>query len=278
MHKRREDLEGQFDVMMNVMAGMIDAQSCQPGEPQPTRDYAIHSLAIKLFMHLRSAKTLIAPSEHGYIDHASIAVLTRSSIECFLVMNWLNADGDHSLQTFRYDVWHYAGMKKRSKLYAADDYTKARRQNASDICETLLVQIESSEHYSHYSADQKRSIRKGNWDTGWHWNDLAVAAGLHRIYFTTIYSYLSGYVHSDFISSLQIQQAVQVETQYELALGGVQNGLIILAHLCQLYARVFPAAQSVLDSDNISAEIVKKWYLRADDMDFVYPPEGVAGS
>lgn len=278
MHKRREDLEGQFDLMMNLMAGMIDAQSGQPGEPQATTDHAVHSLAIKLFMHLRSARTLIDPSEHGYIDHASIAVLTRSSIECFLVMNWLNADGDHSLQTFRYDVWHYAGMKKRSKLYAADEYTKARRQHASDLCKSLLVRIESSEHYARFSDNQKKSIRKGNWDAGWHWNDLAVAAGLHHIYFTTIYSYLSGYAHSDFISSLQIQQAVQVETQYELALSGVQHGLIMLAHLCHLYARVFPAAQSVLDADKISIKIVKKWYLRAADMDFVYPPEGVAGS
>lgn len=50
----------------------------------------------KLFRHMCSARSLLEPSpfrnqvipSHSFIDHSSVAVLTRSAIENYLVMTW----------------------------------------------------------------------------------------------------------------------------------------------------------------------------------------------
>lgn len=282
-YERSTELEGEFDVLITLMADMITAQA-RAGYVNvnaPAWSVDLHNLSMKLFKHLCSARALLEPCgfrtptlpPYGYIDHSSVMVVTRSAIENYLVMHWLHANGDAAICTFRHNVWVYGGWKKRSKLFASTKEVKIGKQKAIEDAAALLLLIEASPIYQAYHSDRKKQLRQGNWQAGAPWNQLAEEAGLHRTYFTSIYPYLSGYVHSDFISSMQIGQAADLSTQYDLALSNIQIGLMVMGHFALFYANLFPAAQAVLGGADAGRELVGKWSFKAEDMDFLYTSE-----
>ncbi|MDR9875871.1 DUF5677 domain-containing protein [Pseudomonas allii] len=264
------------------MAEMITAQATQhdPTATPPTWMFSQHDLAKKLFRHMCSARTLLEPCPFqnriippgSFIDHSSVAVLTRSSLENYLVMTWLLSGGNESLQEFRHNVWEYCGWKKRSKLADTTDDARTIRQVAENDASALWPSIQSSPHFQNYTESEQKRLRKGDWGVGWNWNDLAVEAGLHRTYFTSIYPFLSGHVHSDFIGALQNGQAGTLKDQYMLGSGCLQAIVMLIGHFAHHYASLFPPAKNVLLHAGEVREIAEKWNLRAEDMDFLYQP------
>ncbi|WP_166218425.1 DUF5677 domain-containing protein [Pseudomonas atagonensis] len=281
-YQREEELEREFGLLIALMADMITAQAMQhdPTAKNPKWMFSQHDLAKKLFRHMCSARTLLEPSPFhnrtipsgGFIDHSSIAVLTRSSLENYLVMTWLLSGGNESLQEFRHDVWEYCGWKKRSKMAATTDEARTIRQTAKDDAAALWPLIQSSPHFQNYTDSQRKSLRKGDWGVGWNWNDLAVEAGLHKTYFTSTYPFLSGHVHSDFIGAIQNGQASTLQIQYMLGSGHMMVIVMLLGHFAHHYASLFPPAKHVLLGAGEARVIAEKWNLRAEDMDFLYPP------
>lgn len=279
-YERNTEAEGEFDLLLTLMADMITGQArSECGNLNaPAWSVDLHNLSKKLFRHLCSARALLEPCgfstaslpPYSAIDHSSVALVTRSAIENYLVMHWLFAGGDEGIRTFRHNVWEYGGWKKRSNLVAVTDEAKIARQRALEDAARLLPMISAYPAFQTYHPERKKSIRQGNWQAGTNWNQLAEEAGLHRTYFTSIYPYLSGYAHSDYISSLQIGQAVDLPTQYDLALFSINIGLMVMGHFALFYAGLFPAAQVVLSEASAGLELVEKWSLRAEDMDFLY--------
>ncbi|UVM27782.1 DUF5677 domain-containing protein [Pseudomonas sp. B21-021] len=281
-YQREEELEREFGLLIALMADMITAQATQhdPKAEVPGWMFSQHDLAKKLFRHMCSARTLLEPSpfqnqtfpSRSFIDHSSIAVLTRSSLENYLVMTWLLSGGNQSLQEFRHNVWEYCGWKKRSKMAATTNDARTVRQAAEDDAVALWPEIQGSPHFQNYTEAQQKSLRKGDWGVGWNWNDLALEAGLHRTYFTSIYPFLSGHVHSDFIGAIQNGQANNLQDQYMLGSGHLMVIVMLLGHFAHHYAGVFPPARNVLHGAGEARVIAEKWNLRADDMDFLYQP------
>ncbi|WP_241108324.1 hypothetical protein [Pseudomonas sp. MPFS] len=95
-YQRAEELEREFGVLIGLMAEMITAQAEQydPTVDIPKWMFSQHDLSKKLFRHMCSVRTLLEPSPfrnetippHSFIDHSSMAVLTRSALENYLVM------------------------------------------------------------------------------------------------------------------------------------------------------------------------------------------------
>lgn len=282
-YQRMKELEREFDLLIGLMGDMITAQAMlhDPTADSPGWMYSQHDLAKKLFRHMCSARTLLEPSPfqsqtvpaHGFIDHSSVAVLTRTSLENYLVMTWLLSGGNKSLQEFRHNVWEYCGWKKRSKFAATTNEARSARQAAEDDASALWPVIQESPHFQNYTESQQQRLRKGDWGTGGHWNDLAEEAGLHKTYFTSTYPFLSGHVHSDFIGALQNGQAVTLDNQYMLGSGHLQVIVMLMGHFAHHYANLFPPANNVLLHAGEVREIAEKWNLRADDMDFLYRPQ-----
>lgn len=281
-YQRAEELEKEFDVLIALMAEMITAQAEQhdPTANIPVWMFSQHDLAKKLFRHMCSARSLLEPSPfrnrtipaHSFIDHSSIAVLTRSALENYLVMTWLLSGGNESLREFRHNVWEYCGWKKRSKMAATTDDARVARQKAEADAVALWPVIQSSPHFQNYSEPQRVRLRKGSWDVGWHWNDLAADAGLHKTYFMSYYPFLSGHAHSDFIGMLQNGQAIYLADQYMLGSTYLQVVLMLIGHFSHHYASLFPPAKDVLLNAGAAREIAEKWNIRAEDMDFLYQP------
>jgi len=277
-----EELEREFGLLIALMADMITAQAMHHDRTatSPGWMFSQHHLAQKLFRHMCSARSLLEPSPfqnrtiqpHSFIDHSSVAVLARSSLENYLVMTWLLSGGNESLQEFRHNVWEYCGWKKRSKITYTTDDARTARQAAEDDATALWPLIQSSPHFQNYTESHRDRLRKGDWGVGWHWNDLAVEAGLHRTYFTSIYPFLSGHAHSDFIASLQNSQADNLVDQYMLGSSYLQVIVMLMGHFAHHYASLFPPANHVLLHAGEVREIAKKWNIRAEDMDFLYRP------
>lgn len=266
-------------MMAGLIADMITAQSMTPpSDPEPPQwSYDLHTLSMKLFKHLCSTRTLLEPCPFGtathrpfgYIDHSSIAVVTRSSIENYLVMNWLFGAGDDERRVFNHRVWMYSGWKKRSKLFASTEEAKEALLKANANAAELLELIEASPIYKNYESEKRRKVRKGMWDVDWNWSDLAREAGLHRTYFASIYPYLSGYTHTDYISCMQIGDAQTLEDQYMLGSMSISTSLMILGHFAFFYAKLFPAALAILEKSPAKS-VADMWHIRAEDMNFIY--------
>lgn len=282
-YQRAEELEREFEVLIGLMAEMITAQAEKyaPTADNPTWMFSQHDLAKKLFRHMCSVRTLSEPSPfrnetippYSFIDHSSMAVLTRSALENYLVMTWLLSGSDESLRAFRHNVWEYCGWKKRSKMAATTDDAREAREKAESDAAALWPAIHGSSHYQRYTAPQQDRLRKGSWDVGWHWNDLAVDAGLHKTYFTSYYPFLSGHAHSDFIGAMQSGQAIHLADQYMLGSGNLQVILMLIGHFAHHYASLFPPANEVFLNAGAAREAAEKWNFRAEDMDFLYQPE-----
>ena len=282
-YQRVDELEREFDVLIALVADMITAQATQhdPTADIPNWMFSQHSLAKKLFRQMCSARTLLEPSPfrnrdilpYSNIDHSSVAVLARSSLENYLVMTWLFSGGQESLQEFRHNVWEYCGWKKRTKLAASSDEARSAVMKAEDSIAPLWLAIQGSSHFENYSVSHRNQLRKGDWGVGWHWNDLAEEAGLHKTYFTACYRFLSGHVHSDFISSIQNAQASTLVDQYMLASGHLSVLVMLLGHFSHHYASLFPPAKNLLLYSNEVRKIAEKWNFRAEDMNFLYEPK-----
>ena len=283
LYQRKEELEREFGLLISLMADMITAQAMQhdPTAESPQWMFSQHDLAKKLFRLMWSARSLLEPSPfqnrtippYSYIDHSSIAVLTRSSLENYLVMTWLLSGGTESLQEFRHNVWEYCGWKKRSKMAATTFDARKVQQVAKEDADALWPLIQSSPHFQNYTESQRKRVCKGDWGVGAHWNDLAVEAGLHRTYFTSTYHFLSGHVHSDYIGAIQNGQAITLKDQYMLGTGHLQVIVMLMGHFSHHYASLFPPAKNVLLNAGEVREIAEKWNLSAEDMDFLYCPE-----
>ncbi|MBC3419998.1 DUF5677 domain-containing protein [Pseudomonas sp. RW3S2] len=279
LYKRDEELESEFNAMIGLMAEMITTQAMLPpmGQMPPQWSYDLHDLSMKLFKHLCSSRTLLEPCPFGtpthrpfgYIDHSSIAVLTRSSIENYLVMHWIFKAESDSRREFNHRIWVYSGWKKRTKLFAGTPEAREATLHAEENAAGLLSLIETSPIYQGYDSEKRKKVRKGLWDVDWTWKDLAKEAGLHHTYFASIYPYLSGYTHSDFISALQVGQAKTLQDQYMLGVASISTNLMILGHFTYFYAEMFPTAKAVLEKSAAKA-LVDRWHLRAEDMNFLY--------
>ena len=279
IYERNENLESEFEILIRLMSDMITAQAManSPANP-PDWSVHLHVLSMKMFKHLCSVRTLLeacpfgTPTlpHFGYIDHSSVAALTRTAIENYLVMYWLNSEDDQALREFRHMVWMYSGWKKRSKLIPTIDEVLQSHREAIELVTEHWAWIEASPFYALYSKGELAKLRKGDWSAGTNWNELAVKAGFHRVYFTSIYPYLSGYTHTDFISCLQIRSATSLQAHYDLGVATLQMCVVMIGHFVHFYAGLFPASKTVFDQSSEGIELATKWHIRAETMAHIY--------
>ncbi|CAD5202140.1 hypothetical protein [Pseudomonas sp. FEN] len=114
----RRDVEADFDVLINMMAEMIDAQAALVPEEGDRWIADLQSLSVKLFKQLCSARRLLEPmaimnSKNQVlqiIDHSSVIVISRACIESYIAMHWIFGDADIEHRRFKHKVWTLAGL------------------------------------------------------------------------------------------------------------------------------------------------------------------------
>lgn len=200
------------------------------------------------------------------IDFASIAILTRSALETYLVFNYIftNSDSDEE-QRFRFQTWHLAGFLERANMPATTREHLDKAQYEKKETEKLRTELKDSPSFSKLTPNQQQQILKGDWRMRLPWHVLATKAGFSTDFFVQQYKFLSSYAHAGRLSVMQIQQANTLMKQKELSRSFVAILMILLAKFTADYLKVIPHYKGVkLKTEHL--QIIQNWSYVAEGL------------
>jgi hypothetical protein len=230
-------------------------------------------LSIKLFKHLFSARQLSEGStysfkdgqEFDHVDWVSITVIVRAAFEAYLMFHYIFGGADEQVNRFRHACWACDGLTARQR-YAANTES-SRVQIAEELPELRAVQalIQSLPEFQRYSPKQQAKLVEGHWDVireETSFAAIAESAGISRKYFEDIYSYLSGFAHSSYASTLQIREAqTGFEQQQTLAFTSMRMACLIAAKLVCDLRKHLPVPDDI-EPDEETSKVILMWAER----------------
>jgi len=261
-----------------LLRGLIAVSEAIKGTPAKHGDWVLDAegLLPKTVYHVStvyylSHGTKIPPLPADFLDPGSIQVLVRATLESVLVFHYVFAapetDADRDL---RYAMWCLSGLLNRQRYTPKSTWGKQRQQEDAELVKELRDKICCSNLFQKLTAKQQRKIlTKGEWRLPERnsegkcafpsWVQIATAAGLSKKTAYEMYSHLSSYAHSSYLSVLQLRQAVTAK-QREMLTGGTMGIVkIAMALMARLYTRVFPKAKSIMLDNEGFANTVDMW-------------------
>ena len=276
--KNDTTLNTDYNTLLRLFCQLVDSQIGKRPEPGQTWLKDAEVLAVKLYHHLFSMRTLANGEITGdpitsrirFIDHASVKVVTRAAFETYLVFFYIYGNSDPKLCEFRHKTWSLGGLMDRQKFHVyTEDGHKVLAREANNIKE-IRVDIKASPEFQNFTPKQRKELLKGNWRIGNSWTDIGVNAGFNKKYFDNIYGYLCGYSHSSYLSILQVDQALTIDEQWTLTLPFLEVGAVLMAHFAFSYSNLFSDAKAVLLANPEALNIAKKWQFGSEDMATLY--------
>lgn len=260
--------------MLDIFVKCVDAVKGKSVEAGMSWQADTQPLAKKFFFHLGTALRLQEgtflhlPSvgQFPFIDFPSISILVRSALESYLTFQFIFVQ-PNSLEEkkFRHTVWAYNGLRDRQrfKLTTKEGYEKLESEKPR--IEELKRQIRDSTFYAELPKDLKKKVIKGGWRLGKQWIEIAEASGTHREYFVSLYTYLSSYAHSGYLSVLQLSQAQTKSDQQGLCSLYTFVGHSLMSHFITAYCELFREAHAVLETNPEYNDFLQVHYVSADD-------------
>ena len=287
MSEPYEAQNDQNDDYLILLRGLLDVSEAIKGTPTKQGDWELDAegLLLKTVYHASavyylSRATKIPLLQASFLDLASIQVLVRATLESVLVFYHVFAapttDPEREL---RYEMWNLSGLLTRQRYAPLSSWGKQRKQAEASQVEMLRNKIRSSDLYQKLTAKQQRKIlNKGEWrvsekdDKGKYdfssWAQIATSAGLSKKQAYEMYSYLSSYAHSSYLSVMQVRQAVTRKQREKLIDGSTGIVKIAMALIANLYTKVFPKSKSVMGSNVRFANAVDTWlYVGSDALE-----------
>jgi hypothetical protein len=213
-------------------------------------------LALKLFAHGASAHWLFqgtnapVPESRGgaaFTDFGSIAVIARAALETYLTFFevFVSPSTEDEFE-FQYCLWHLAGQVILEDLEPSDESLRENYLGAqADIAE-LRERLQATELFSRMTSRQQERVLQG-----WRrrdWRMIAEAAGIGLGFIRRIYSYYSGFVHSDALTSSQLFSAQTRQDQRGHSELHLITIMFALSKFILDYADLFGEASEVLPS------------------------------
>lgn len=197
----------------------------------------LHALTIyHLSQGTRAPIPLSLEGGASFLDHASIAVLTRAALETYLVLFEVffePASDDDS--EFAHALWKLSGFVLR-ETYDPTGPTPPEVQ-------ALRARLQNTGRFRSLTLPQQRDTLRGRRDRDW--SAVARAAGFGENTLRMLYKYYSGYVHADGLSGAQIADADTLKVQREHAFRHMQVVMIVLAKMILNYADRFAESRQV---------------------------------
>jgi hypothetical protein len=270
-----------FSSLLTLLREFVDSRRGLPIHEGEEWLADSQTLAVKFFRHLYSMRALcelpsLTIDETGppiFVDHSSIMVLARAAYEAYLVYCYIFGERDIALAKFRHKTWHLGGLLDRQKSTPTSRVYAAQIARERAAAEALKNEIRRSPHFSTFTENQRTELLKGNWRVVTSWPKLAVAAGFHKLYFTTIYNLLCGYGHSSYISVLQIAGASERAEQVKLAGIALKFCNVLTAHFIYAFAQNIPPETDIPKADEAAAQLVHRWRFAATEFEKHYVTE-----
>lgn len=277
---QEHDNDVDFSILFNLVARMVEApRGVDIPEGQAWQNDR-QTLAKKFIYHLSTIQSIrggsaiqIGDASHEFTDHGSLTVLVRAVLENYIVFAHVFGGADMEFCRFRHMCWHYGGMIDRQKRIAITLKGKQTQATEKVQSDKLLQSIESHATFKTLSSGMQKAIRKGKWDAGQQWHELAVGVGINESYFRTVYSYLCDYSHSSYAAALQVGQADgEVQGKMSKSLLGVMN--LCMAKFAAIHADCFESGRKLLD-EAASRAVAKKWNISSERFEEIYRPRTV---
>jgi hypothetical protein len=228
-------------------------------------------LLVKTWCHFRSVATLgqfqvnrdSAKKDHVYVDHSSIAVLSRAAYETYVLFHFIFMEKDPDVRNFRHQVWRFSGLTSRLKLNRPkalpEHYVKqieAEEQQASKLKTAIL----SNPLFSQLEDGTKRNVKKGDGvRLGEALIDLAVKAGLPRLYAADMYTHFCNYSHASSVSVFQIRDSLIDGNSSVMARGTIGFCCILITQIILAYGEFFEEIAEAISSDVELSDLLKLW-------------------
>ena len=271
------NISADFTKLLSLYVRVVNARAGKSIPAEQTWLNHSEVLSVKLAGHLAAMQRLADPVElsdgrdsASFIDHASLAVVTRAALETYLVFFHLYGCSDRGLSEVRHAAWRLGGLADRQKYSAAQPENRRKLEEEAMHIERLRTEIKESSSINQYSSNQQKRLLVGDWRAGMAWWEIGCAAGFHPVYLRNTYNYLCGYSHSSFLSAMQIDQAREPDVQEEFASGMLEVGMMLMAHFVFTYTELFPDTADPLSHDADARAIAEKWRFGREEMDAIY--------
>ncbi len=265
---------------LELVRAMIDVSEALKGTPAGENDLILDAegLYLKTFYHSCSIYTLmkgvrVSPLNINFIDPASIQVMVRASLESaltfFYVFDYPKSNAD---KEFAYLVWHLSGLLIRQGFHPLSRYGKDKLNKEKEYINRLQEQIRNFAQFNNYTLRQQKDIiEKGKWklpikdEKGDYYipgpAKIALLAGMDKQHAYDIYSYLSSYAHSDYLSVMQTRQPVSAQNRYRLINASQDIAKIAIALITVSYTRVFPKTKPVIENNEKYSYSIETWLM-----------------
>lgn len=193
---------------------------------------------------------------------ASIEVLTRATMEAFLVFHYVFfAPTKADEKNFRYWSYKAAGITEWQKETESISEHKQEKAAEKKALDELHTKLKSNTVFQGLTDKRKKQILKGEWRL-LSWRDIAIDAGFSKM-LASQYKYLSGFAHSSSVSTLRMKQAFINKEPEKFIQGSISTMNIVTANMIREYCALFPRAQDVLAKDLEGSNLVKQ-YIQID--------------
>ncbi len=197
---------------------------------------------------------------------ASIEVLTRATIEAFLVFHYVFfAPTKADEKYFRYWSYKAAGItewQKETESISEHEQEKAEEKKALD---ELRNKLKSNTVFQGLTDKRKKQILKGEWRL-LSWREIAIDAGFSKM-LASQYKYLSGFAHSSSVSTLRMKQAFINKKPEKFIQGSINTMNIVIANMIHEYCGLFPRSQDILSKGFEGSNLVKQYIQIGRELD-----------
>jgi hypothetical protein len=178
----------------------------------------IETLSFKILLATKSilelakgtkVSALTKDSNVKLLDFPTINIIVRSIIEAFLTLEYLFFnDLDKEEKDFRFHIWQISGYKARQSFFEkrdniGDSVNEKLKTELSEI-QWLLSVIEKSPYYKNINKQNLWKLDKFGLPRLVSWQKLLEKSILKSSIFKIPYKLYSNYVHSEFISLIQM--------------------------------------------------------------------------
>jgi hypothetical protein len=271
----KQELLFLIDLMAQVISVVKVSSVKNPLEKE--RKIDAHNLANRFLqfamtvLHLCDSNTVNLPS-FGDIklrDLASMEVLTRASMEAFLIFHQIfysPVPGDE--QGFRYWIYKAAGLAEGQDLPEGKPEHREVKNDEKKLIETTIDNLKTNTLFMKLTPKQKEGIATGHQRDLWRWSttanktlswsEIATSAGLSSILARYMYGHLSGHAHSGSRSVFQTQTAVVRGEVNMLVSPSLDTMKVLCANMITEYAAIFEEAHDKLLQTG-TLEFVEAW-------------------
>lgn len=200
------------------------------------------------------------------VDYTSIFILTRALIENYITLCYLyKNDLSKEEKLYRYKLWEVSGLISRQKWTAIEINSIEKKEAENLIVNNIMTEIESLPEYSLLDKSKLNKLKKIGLPRIESWNELINQSDLNDDLFSVLYSYLSSYAHSEYISILQISQS-NLNASDKKTIESIRLCFRVLKMILSLsiefYINKFKTANIMYNTYPVDIQKIVKFYIK----------------